>query len=36
LIPGLMDAHVHILNERNLQLRGEVEGVPTLKMLCRC
>ena len=32
LIPGLMDAHVHILNERNYNYEVKWEGVPTLKI----
>jgi len=31
LIPGLMDAHVHVLNEKNYNYEVKWEGVPTLK-----
>jgi len=31
LIPGLNDAHVHVLNERNYNYKVRWDGVPTLK-----
>ena len=31
LIPGLNDAHIHVLNERNYHYNVRWEGVPTLK-----
>jgi predicted amidohydrolase YtcJ len=31
LIPGLTDAHIHVLNERNYHYNVRWEGVPTLK-----
>jgi predicted amidohydrolase YtcJ len=31
LIPGLNDAHIHVLNERNYNYNVRWEGVPTLK-----
>ena len=31
LIPGLMDAHVHVLNERNYNYNVRWDGVPTLE-----
>src|SRR6266481_4561995 len=31
LIPGLEDAHIHVLNERNYTSKVRWDGVPTLK-----
>src|SRR5258706_15680464 len=31
LIPGLMDSHVHVLNERNYNYNVRWDGVPTIK-----
>ena len=31
LIPGLNDAHIHVLNERNYNYKVRWDGVPTLK-----
>src|SRR6478752_6510030 len=31
LVPGLNDAHIHVLNERNYHYNVRWEGVPTLK-----
>ena len=36
LIPGLNDAHIHILNEGNYNYNMRWDGVPTLKRALKC